>query len=60
MKSTEIMHIIRGVEKILEIHDQQRNRLMDELRDLSHQWEQARNEEGIPLEQWLQILRDRA
>jgi len=50
MKSTEIMHIIRGVEKILEIHDQQRNRLMDELRDLSHQWEQARNDEGIHLD----------
>ena len=50
MKSTEIMHSIRSIEQIIECHDQQRERLMNELRELSHNWEQARNEEGIPLD----------
>jgi hypothetical protein len=52
MKSKEILHSIRSVEIILEVHDKQRERLMNELLELCHYWENARNEEGIPLDQF--------
>ena len=52
MKSKEIMHSIRSIETILLNHDTQRERLMNELKELCNHWEIARNDEGIPLDQF--------
>jgi len=52
MNSTEIMYCIRSIETMLQAHDTQRERLMNELKELCNYWEIARNKEGIPLDQF--------
>lgn len=52
MKSKEIMHSIRSIEAMLQAHDTQRERLMNELKELCNYWEAARNDEGIPIDQF--------